>query len=285
MLQDSSDRRRMEFGIDMNALRSLRGQHTIRPSAAKLRRAGAVLPGARIALTQRMPSRSPAPASITAFTSDMGKCIGAIAAWSPQRAERNPPAINCAASVRSRACGTLARSVLYFSMGFNHCVDPTCPKGPVMLYQGSPRPASSAQRRHLLGCQYSRGTVRTRAAFTRARGGGKCDMCHGPLTWPGSAVQRLPEGAIAIEIDNVLEWRTSYNARPWRRACRLRRQPLDDPRHDAPSAPAQCEAVDRAVRPAAASPLVVITVLTPSRGACDHLLLRSVASTRPRVAG
>ena len=74
---------------------------------------------------------------------------------------------------------------------------------------------------------------------------GKCDMCHGRLELgqAPACVSACPEGAIAIEIvkhRRLARRRGRGRSRP--RRARRRRQPLDDARHDAGDAAAECAA-------------------------------------------
>jgi Fe-S-cluster-containing dehydrogenase component len=104
----------------------------------------------------------------------------------------------------------------YLSMGCNHCLEPSCLTGcPVEAYTKDPRTGvvmHSADAR--IGCQYctwncSYGVPQYNSERAVV---GKCDLCQNRLS-VGAApacVDACPEGAIAVEIVNVHEWREDY---------------------------------------------------------------------------
>ncbi len=104
----------------------------------------------------------------------------------------------------------------HLSMGCNHCVEPSCLIGcPVEAYTKDPVTGVVIHSADAcIGCQYctwncSYGVPQ----YNPARGVvGKCDMCHNRLS-DGEApacVSACPEGAIAIEIVNIADWRRDY---------------------------------------------------------------------------
>jgi formate dehydrogenase iron-sulfur subunit len=170
-------------------------------------------------VTDRLPDRQPGPGEQYRFHMDMDRCIGCkccVVACNEQNG--NP------ASVTWRRVGELESGVFpdarraYFSMGCNHCLDPTCLAGcPVDAYS---KDDATGIVRHsaetCIGCQYCTWTCSYGVPqFNPARGVvGKCDMCHGRLA-EGQApacVSACPEGAIAIEIVNVADWRAAVAA-------------------------------------------------------------------------
>lgn len=169
--------------------------------------------------TQSAGRKLPGPGEQYRFHFDMTKCIGCkccVVACNEQNG--NP------ADILWRRVGEIEGGVYphtyrhYLSMGCNHCLEPTCLTGcPVDAYSkdgltGIVRHSADA----CIGCQYctwncSYGVPQ----FNPERGVvGKCDMCYGRLELgqgPACAAA-CPEGAIAIEIVNVAEWRTQYRS-------------------------------------------------------------------------
>jgi DMSO reductase anchor subunit/ferredoxin len=101
-------------------------------------------------------------------------------------------------------------------MGCNHCLEPSCLIGcPVQAYTKDPVTGVVIHSADTcIGCQYctwncSYGVPQ----FNEERGVvGKCDMCHHRIS-DGDApacVGACPEGAIAIEIVDIAEWRKNY---------------------------------------------------------------------------
>ena len=151
------------------------------------------------------------------FHFDMTKCIGCkccVVACNEQNG--NPPELNWrrVGEVEGGYYPNTQRH--YLSMGCNHCVEPSCLIGcPVEAYTKDPVTGvviHSAEA--CIGCQYctwncSYGVPQ----YNPARGVvGKCDMCHNRLAddEAPACVAACPEGAIAIEIVNVAEWRRDY---------------------------------------------------------------------------
>jgi Fe-S-cluster-containing dehydrogenase component/DMSO reductase anchor subunit len=218
----------------------------------------------------RMPDRRPAPGEQYRFHVDMDLCIGCkccVVACNEQNG--NPATVNWrrVAEIEAGAFPDTQRA--YFSMGCNHCADPTCLAGcPVDAYT---KDDATGIVRHsaetCIGCQYCTWTCSYGVPqFDSTRGVvGKCDMCHGRLSLgqAPACVSACPEGALAIEIVRLADWRASVSN--------------GDPRDGAPMAdsststtrvtlPTTLLAVEGAARPARLAephfPLVVMTVLS-----------------------
>ena len=167
----------------------------------------------------RMPARAPSPGEQYRFHFDMKKCIGCkccVVACNEQNG--NPAAINWrrVGEIEGGWFPNTTRS--YLSMGCNHCLEPTCLSGcPVDAYSKDPvtgivRHSADA----CIGCQYCTWNCSYGVPQYNADRGvvGKCDMCHGRLSHgqAPACVNACPEGAIAIEIVNIAEWRTTVAA-------------------------------------------------------------------------
>ena len=152
------------------------------------------------------------------FHVDMGQCIGCkccVVACNEQNG--NPAAINWR-RVGEIEGGWYPRDQRsYLSMGCNHCLEPTCLEGcPVDAYTKDPltgivRHSADA----CIGCQYCTWNCSYGVPQYNPERGvvGKCDMCHGRLSLgqAPACVSACPEGAHAIEIVNVAEWRASVD--------------------------------------------------------------------------
>jgi Fe-S-cluster-containing dehydrogenase component/DMSO reductase anchor subunit len=151
------------------------------------------------------------------FHFDMTKCIGCkccVVACNEQNG--NPAELNW------RRVGEVEGGYYphtqrhHLSMGCNHCVEPSCLIGcPVEAYTKDPITGVVIHSADTcIGCQYctwncSYGVPQ----YNPARGVvGKCDMCHNRLSddMAPACVAACPEGAIAIEIVNIAEWRRDY---------------------------------------------------------------------------
>ena len=167
----------------------------------------------------RMPVRTPSAGEQYRFHFDMKKCIGCkccVVACNEQNG--NPAAINWrrVGEIEGGWFPNTTRS--YLSMGCNHCLEPTCLSGcPVDAY--SKDPATGIVRHSAdacIGCQYCTWNCSYGVPQYNAERGvvGKCDMCHGRLSLGQSpaCVSACPEGAIAIEIVNIEDWRVGVAA-------------------------------------------------------------------------
>ena len=167
----------------------------------------------------RMPVRTPSAGEQYRFHFDMKKCIGCkccVVACNEQNG--NPAAINWRRVGEIEGGWFPNATRAYLSMGCNHCLEPTCLSGcPVDAY--SKDPATGIVRHSAdacIGCQYCTWNCSYGVPQYNAERGvvGKCDMCHGRLSLGQSpaCVSACPEGAIAIEIVNIDEWRASVAA-------------------------------------------------------------------------
>jgi DMSO reductase iron-sulfur subunit len=164
-----------------------------------------------------MPSRPLQAGEQYRFHFDMTKCIGCkccVVACNEQNG--NPAELNW------RRVGEVEGGYYpltqrhYLSMGCNHCVEPSCLNGcPVEAYTKDPVTGVVIHSADAcIGCQYctwncSYGVPQ----YNPARGVvGKCDMCHNRLSdsMAPACVAACPEGAIAIEIVDIAEWRRDY---------------------------------------------------------------------------
>ena len=166
-----------------------------------------------------IPARSPLPGEQYRFHFDMSKCIGCkccVVACNEQNG--NPAHINWR-RVGEIEGGTYPDTQRWhMSMGCNHCIEPSCLIGcPVEAYTKNAATGIVDHNPDIcIGCQYctwncSYGVPQ----FNDARGVvGKCDMCHGRLNdgLSPACVNACPEGAIAIEIVNISEWRKQHDA-------------------------------------------------------------------------
>lgn len=164
----------------------------------------------------RMPARLPRPGEQYRFHVDMGSCIGCkccVVACNEQNG--NPASINWRRVGEIEGGFYPAASRAYLSMGCNHCVDPTCLSGcPVDAYSKDPVTGivlHSAEA--CIGCQYCTWNCAYGVPQYNAERGvvGKCDMCYGRLEHgqAPACVSACPEGAIAIELVNIEDWRAA----------------------------------------------------------------------------
>ena len=169
---------------------------------------------AQAATASACPIARLAPASSTASTWTWAQCIGCkccVVACNEQNG--NPAPINWRRVGEIEGGWFPSTSRSYLSMGCNHCLEPTCLQGcPVDAYTKDPitgivRHSADA----CIGCQYCTWNCSYGVPQYNPERGvvGKCDMCHGRLSLgqAPACVSACPEGALAIEIVNVAEWR------------------------------------------------------------------------------
>ena len=151
------------------------------------------------------------------FHFDMTKCIGCkccVVACNEQNG--NPAELNWRRVGEVEGGHYPFTQRHHLSMGCNHCLEPACMIGcPVEAYTKDAKTGVVLHDADIcIGCQYctwncSYGVPQ----YNAARGVvGKCDMCHNRLGdgMAPACVSACPEGAIAIEIVNIEEWRTDY---------------------------------------------------------------------------
>ena len=167
----------------------------------------------------RIPDRQPEAGEQFRFHVDMDLCIGCkccVVACNEQNG--NPASINWRRVTEVEGGSFPDARRAYFSMGCNHCVDPTCMAGcPVDAYsKDEPTGIVRHSADTCIGCQYCTWTCSYGVPqFNPERGVvGKCDMCHGRLSTglAPACVSACPEGAIGIEIVNVAAWRAETAA-------------------------------------------------------------------------
>ena len=169
------------------------------------------------ALASPIPHRKPGPGEQYRFHFDMSKCIGCkccVVACNEQNG--NPADLNWRRVGEVEGGHYPLTQRHYLSMGCNHCVEPSCLIGcPVEAYTKSPETGVVIHSADAcIGCQYctwncSYGVPQ----YNPARGVvGKCDLCHNRLAdgMAPACVNACPEGAIAIEIVNIAEWRRDF---------------------------------------------------------------------------
>ena len=242
----------------------------------------------------RMPDRTPGPGEQYRFHFDMGACIGCkccVVACNEQNG--NPAEITWrrVGDIEGGFFPSVLRS--HLSMSCNHCLEPTCLEGcPVDAYEKDPvtgivRHSADA----CIGCQYCTWNCSYGAPqFNRERGVvGKCDMCHGRLTMgeAPACVSACPQGAIAIEIVNVEEWRHALDAQRPAAGVPVMDHSLSTTRISLPELlPPNTRPIDIThVKPEHPHwPLVVMTVLTQlSVGAIAAVWLLQLAGASTRL--
>ncbi len=151
------------------------------------------------------------------FHFDMTKCIGCkccVVACNEQNG--NPAAINWRRVGEVEGGHYPATQRHHLSMGCNHCLEPSCLIGcPVEAYTKDPVTGVVIHSADAcIGCQYCTWNCSYGVPQYNPERGvvGKCDMCHNRLGdgMAPACVEACPEGAIAIEIVNVAEWRRDY---------------------------------------------------------------------------
>ncbi len=164
-----------------------------------------------------IPDRPLGPGEQYRFHFNMTKCIGCRSCEIACNEQNGNPA-----EIRWRRIGEIEGGTYpntsrhYLSMGCNHCLDADCVKGcPVDAYTKDPVTGIVLHSADAcIGCQYCVWNCPYSVPqFNEERGVvGKCDMCHGRLTdgLEPACVNACPEGAIEIEIVDMLAWRSDY---------------------------------------------------------------------------
>jgi formate dehydrogenase iron-sulfur subunit len=164
-----------------------------------------------------IPDRPLEPGEQYRFHFNMTKCIGCRSCEIACNEQNGNPT-----EIRWRRIGEIEGGTYpntrrhYLSMGCNHCLDADCLKGcPVDAYTKDPVTGIVLHSADAcIGCQYCVWNCPYSVPqFNEERGVvGKCDMCHGRLTdgLEPACVNACPEGAIEIEIVDMLGWRSDY---------------------------------------------------------------------------
>ncbi|HET6217810.1 MAG TPA: DmsC/YnfH family molybdoenzyme membrane anchor subunit [Acidobacteriaceae bacterium] len=164
-----------------------------------------------------VPGRPLEPGEQYRFHFNMTKCIGCRSCEIACNEQNGNPT-----EIRWRRVGEIEGGTYpetsrhYLSMGCNHCLDADCLKGcPVDAYTKDPVTGIVLHSADAcIGCQYCVWNCPYSVPqFNEERGVvGKCDMCHGRLTdgLEPACVNACPEGAIEIEIVDMLAWRSDY---------------------------------------------------------------------------
>jgi DMSO reductase iron-sulfur subunit len=164
-----------------------------------------------------IPDRPLGPGEQYRFHFNMTKCIGCRSCEIACNEQNGNPA-----EIHWRRVGEIEGGVYpdtsrhYLSMGCNHCLDADCLKGcPVDAFTKDPVTGIVLHSADAcIGCQYCVWNCPYSVPqFNEERGVvGKCDMCHGRLTdgLEPACVNACPEGAIEIEIVDMLAWRSDY---------------------------------------------------------------------------
>lgn len=168
-------------------------------------------------LKRLTPDRPLEPGEQYRFHFDMTKCIGCkccVVACNEQNG--NPASINWRRVGEVEGGHYPYTQRLYLSMGCNHCLEPSCLAGcPVEAYSKNPLTGVVVHDANTcIGCQYCTWNCSYGVPQYNPERGvvGKCDLCHNRLQdgdTPACAAA-CPEGAIAIEIVNVDQWRSDY---------------------------------------------------------------------------
>ncbi|SPE39072.1 4Fe-4S ferredoxin, iron-sulfur binding domain protein [Candidatus Sulfopaludibacter sp. SbA3] len=164
-----------------------------------------------------IPERLPDAGEQYGFHFDMTKCIGCkccVVACNEQNG--NPAAINW------RRVGEIEGGHYpntwrhYLSMGCNQCIEPSCLTGcPTEAYtKNSITGVVEHSADACIGCQYCTWNCSYGVPQYNPERGvvGKCDLCQNRLSdgMAPACVEACPEGAIAVEIVNIAQWRADY---------------------------------------------------------------------------
>jgi len=172
-----------------------------------------------LAPARLLPERPPEAGEQYRFHFDMTKCIGCkccVVACNEQNG--NPASINWRRVGEVEGGHYPYTQRYHLSMGCNHCLEPYCLIGcPVEAYTKDARTGVVIHSADTcIGCQYCTWNCSYGVPQYNAERGvvGKCDLCHNRLSddMAPACVAACPEGAIAIEIVNIAEWRADFVA-------------------------------------------------------------------------
>ncbi len=189
----------------------------VRLTGLSLGEGGIVFPPPPEVVSTLLPARKPGRGEQYRFHFDMTKCIGCRSCEIACNEQNNNPA-----DIEWRRIGELEAGSYpetqrhYLSMGCNHCLDADCLKGcPVDAYTKDPVTGIVLHSADAcIGCSYCVWNCPYSVPQYNPERGvvGKCDMCKGRLDegLEPACVNACPEGAIAIELVNMAEWRNDY---------------------------------------------------------------------------
>ena len=164
-----------------------------------------------------IPTRAPRAGEQYRFHFNMTKCIGCkccVVACNEQNG--NPAAINWRRVGEIEGGHYPNTQRHYLSIGCNQCLDPSCLIGcPTEAYTKN---ATTGVVEHsaeaCIGCQYCTWNCSYGVPQYNPERGvvGKCDLCHNRLSdgMAPACVDACPQGAIAVEMVNVAQWRLDY---------------------------------------------------------------------------
>ena len=164
-----------------------------------------------------IPARKPGPGEQYRFHFDMTKCIGCRSCEVACNEQNNNPADILWRRIGELEAGSYPDTQRhYLSMGCNHCLDADCLKGcPVDAYTKDPVTGIVLHSADAcIGCSYCVWNCPYSVPQYNPERGvvGKCDMCKGRLDegLEPACVNACPEGAIEIELVNMVGWRDDY---------------------------------------------------------------------------
>ena len=189
----------------------------VRLTGLSLGEGGIVFPPPPEVVSTLLPARKPGPGEQYRFHFDMTKCIGCRSCEVACNEQNNNPADILWRRIGELEAGSYPETQRhYLSMGCNHCLDADCLKGcPVDAYTKDPVTGIVLHSADAcIGCSYCVWNCPYSVPQYNPERGvvGKCDMCKGRLDegLEPACVNACPEGAIAIELVNMAEWREDY---------------------------------------------------------------------------
>lgn len=189
----------------------------VRLTGLSLGEGGIVFPPPPEVVSTLLPARKPGPGEQYRFHFDMTKCIGCRSCEVACNEQNNNPADILWRRIGELEAGSYPETQRhYLSMGCNHCLDADCLKGcPVDAYTKDPVTGIVLHSADAcIGCSYCVWNCPYSVPQYNPERGvvGKCDMCKGRLDegLEPACVNACPEGAIAIELVNMEQWRENY---------------------------------------------------------------------------
>ena len=189
----------------------------VRLTGLSLGEGGIVFPPPPEVVSTLLPARKPGPGEQYRFHFDMTKCIGCRSCEVACNEQNNNPADILWRRIGELEAGSYPETQRhYLSMGCNHCLDADCLKGcPVDAYTKDPVTGIVLHSADAcIGCSYCVWNCPYSVPQYNPERGvvGKCDMCKGRLdeALEPACVNACPEGAIAIELVDMEQWREDY---------------------------------------------------------------------------